>query len=402
MASGAQADPPAAPGTPIDDFASAAEEPEAFSLQTLRKRGRLKVFLGYAPGVGKTYTMLSEARRRAARGEDVVIGFVEPHDRKETSELVVGLEQVPLKVIEYRGRAFAELDTAAVMARKPALVLVDELAHTNVPGTAHEKRWQSVEEILAAGIDVLTTVNVQHLESLNDSVFQITGVRVKETVPDSVVDRAEEVVLVDLTTSALLNRLNRGVVYDLDKIPGALQNFFTRGNLLALRELALRKTSEEVDDFLEKYLLEDHKTDHPWTTEDRIIVCVRPGQQAKKLIRRGYRLAKRFQGQFWTLHIKTPGQIVTGGRHELEALFELTRSLGGDVVEVDGDSVAEEILRFAREKRATFIVMGQSKRSRMDEIVRGSLVARIMRESDHVDLLVVADPSKATRQPGED
>ena len=398
MASGPQADPSAAPGPPTGDVASAAEGPETFSLQTLRKRGRLKVFLGYAPGVGKTYTMLSEARRRAARGEDVVIGFVEPHDRKETSDLIVGLEQVPLKVIEYRGRAFEELDTVAVMARKPALVLVDELAHTNVPGTTHEKRWQSVEEILAAGIDVLTTVNVQHLESLNDSVFQITGVRVKETVPDSVVDRAEEIVLVDLTTSALLNRLQRGVVYDLDKIPGALQNFFSRGNLLALRELALRKTSEEVDDFLEKYLVEEHKTDHPWTTEDRIIVCIRPGEQAKKLIRRGYRLAKRFQGQFWTLHVKTPGQIVSGGRHELERLFELTRSLGGEVVEVDGDSVAEEILRFAREKRATFIVMGQSKRSRMDEIVRGSLVAHIMRDSDYVDLLVVADPSKATRK----
>jgi two-component system sensor histidine kinase KdpD len=394
-----QAEPPAAPDLP-DDLSS-DDVPEVFSLQTLRKRGRLKVFLGYAPGVGKTYTMLSEAHRRAARGEDVVIGFVEPHDRKETSDLVVGLEQVPLKVIEYRGRVFEELDTAAIIARKPALALVDELAHTNVPGTAHEKRWQSVEEILAAGIDVLTTVNVQHLESLNDSVFQITGVRVKETVPDSVVDRAEEVVLVDLTTSALLNRLNRGVIYDLDKIPGALQNFFTQGNLLALRELALRKTSEEVDDFLERYLVEEHKTDHPWTTEDRIIVCIRPGEQAKKLIRRGYRLAKRFQGQFWTLHIKTPGQIVSGGRHELEKLFELTRSLGGEVIEIDGDSVAEEILRFAREKRATFIVMGQSKRSRMDEIVRGSLVARIMRDSDYVDLLVVADPRKASRKPDE-
>ena len=185
MASGPQADPPAAPGPPADDFAAAAEGPEAFSLQTLRKRGRLKVFLGYAAGVGKTYTMLSEAHRRAARGEDVVIGFVEPHDRKETSDLVDGLEQVPPKLIEYRGTVFEELDTDAVIARKPALVLVDELAHTNVPGTAHEKRWQSVEELLDAGINVLTTVNVQHLESLNDTVFQITGVRVQETVPDS-------------------------------------------------------------------------------------------------------------------------------------------------------------------------------------------------------------------------
>ncbi len=371
---------------------------EGFSLQTLRKRGRLKVFLGYAPGVGKTYTMLSEAHRRAARGEDVVIGFVEPHDRKETSDLVVGLEQVPLKLIEYRGKTFEELDTAAVIARAPAWALVDELAHTNVPGTKHEKRWQSVEEILAAGIDVITTVNVQHLESLNDTVFQITGVRVQETVPDSVVDRAEEIVLVDLTAAALLNRLQRGVVYDLDKIPGALQNFFKRGNLVALRELALRKTAEEVDDYLEKYLV-DHEPEHPWGTEDRVVVCVRPGDQAKKMIRRGYRLAKRFQGEFWTLHVKTPGQVIGGRRHDLQALFDLTTALGGKVMEVDGDSVAVEILRFAREKRATFIVMGQSKRSRMHEIAHGSLVARIMRESDHVDLLVVADPSKTSRAP---
>jgi len=371
---------------------------EGFSLQTLRKRGRLKVFLGYAPGVGKTYTMLSEAHRRAARGEDVVIGFVEPHDRKETSDLVVGLEQVPLKLIEYRGKTFEELDTAAVIARAPAWALVDELAHTNVPGTRHEKRWQSVEEILAAGIDVITTVNVQHLESLNDTVFQITGVRVQETVPDSVVDRAEEIVLVDLTAAALLNRLQRGVVYDLDKIPGALQNFFKRGNLVALRELALRKTAEEVDDYLEKYLV-DHEPEHPWGTEDRVVVCVRPGDQAKKMIRRGYRLAKRFQGEFWTLHVKTPGQVIGGRRHDLQALFDLTTALGGKVMEVDGDSVAVEILRFAREKRATFIVMGQSKRSRMHEIAHGSLVARIIRESDHVDLLVVADPSKTSRAP---
>jgi len=407
MPTGPQVEPPAAPEPQSDDVAQTGrteteqpEQSEALSLQTLRKRGRLKVFLGYAPGVGKTYTMLSEAHRRAARGEDVVIGFVEPHDRRETSELVVGLEQVPLKTIEYRGKVFEELDTAAVIARKPLWALVDELAHTNVPGTAHKKRWQSVEAILAAGINVVTTVNIQHLESLNDSVFQITSVRVKETVPDSVVDRAEEIVLVDLTASALLNRLERGVVYDLNKIPGALQNFFTRGNLVALRELALRKTAEEVDDSLEKYLIE-HEPEHPWATEDRIVVCVRPGEQAKKLVRRGYRLAKRFQGQFWTLHVKTPGQLVTGGRRDIDALFELTRSLGGEVAEVGGDSVADAILHFAREKRATFILMGQSKRSRMDEIVRGSLVAHIMRDSDYVDLLVVADPSKSSHKADE-
>ena len=377
------------------------EELDHINSHVARTRGHHKIFLGYAPGVGKTFTMLSEAQRRHVRGEDVVIGFVEPHDRKETSDLIVGLEQVPLKTIEYRGKVFEELDTAAVVARKPEWVLVDELAHTNMPGTTHEKRWQSVEEILAAAINVITTVNIQHLESLNDTVFQITEVRVQETVPDSVVDRADEVVLVDLTAAALLNRLQRGVVYDLDKIPGALQHFFKRGNLVALRELALRKTAEEVDDSLEKYLVE-HEPDHTWATEDRIVVCVRPGEQAKKLVRRGYRLAKRFQGTFWTLHVKTPGQVIGGGRHDIEAIFELTRTLGGEVAEVSGDSIADEILRFARDKRATFILLGQSKRSRLDEIVRGSLVTHVMRDSDHVDLLVVADPSKASHKVDEE
>jgi two-component system sensor histidine kinase KdpD len=277
-------------------------------LRTLRKRGQLKVFLGYAPGVGKTFSMLSEAHRRAQRGEDIVIGFVEPHDRKETTELTQGLEQISLKTIEYRGKVFEELDTAAVLARHPEWVLIDEMAHTNVPGTTHEKRWQSVEEILAAGISVITTVNIQHFQSLNDTVFEITGVRVQETLPDAVLDEADEVVLVDLTTNALLNRLKRGVVYDLDKIPGALANFFKRDNLAALRELALRKTAEEVDDSLERMIAGEESV-HPWATEERIIVCVRPSPVAAKLVRRGHRLAKRFQGRFWVIYVRTPGQL---------------------------------------------------------------------------------------------
>jgi hypothetical protein len=236
---------------------------EVYSLRTLRKRGHLKVFLGYAPGVGKTFSMLAEAHRRAARGEDIVIGFVETHGRRETAELVEGLERVPLKRLAYRGKEFEELDTDAVIARRPEWVLIDEMAHTNVPGTRHDKRWQSVEEIQAAGINVVSTVNIQHFESLNDTVYDITGVRVQETLPDAVLDQADEVVLVDLTTAALLNRLRRGVVYDLDKIPGALSNFFKRENLVALRELALRKTAEEVDDFLERITAGEESL-HPW------------------------------------------------------------------------------------------------------------------------------------------
>ena len=380
-----------------------AEEPadEVYSLRTLRKRGRLKIFLGYAPGVGKTFSMLGEAHRRCSRGEDLVIGFVETHGRVETAELVEGLEQVPLKRLTYRGKEFEELDTAAVIARKPEWVLVDEMAHTNVPGAQHAKRWQSVEEIQAAGINVITTVNVQHFESLNDTVYDITGVRVQETLPDAVLDQADEVVLVDLTTSALLTRLRRGVVYDLDKIPGALANFFKRENLMALRELALRKTAEEVDEYLER-MNAGEESPHPWATEERVIVCVRPSPVAAKLIRRGHRLAKRFQGRFWVLHVRTHAQLGGSGRKQVEQLFELARELGGEAVETEGDSVGEEVLRFARDHRATFIVLGQSRRSRIDEIVRGSRIAHIMREIDHADVLVVADPSKSPPVPLDD
>ncbi len=373
---------------------------EPFALKTLRNRGRHKIFLGYAPGVGKTFTMLAEAQRRFRRGEDLVIGFVETHGRAATAELAEGLPEVPRKQIEYRGKVFEEMDTAAVIERKPEWVLVDELAHTNVPGSVHEKRWQSVEEILAAGINVISTVNVQHFESLNDTIYQITTVRVRETLPDAILDRADEVVLVDLTADALINRLNRGVVYDLDKIPGALSNFFRRGNLVALRELALRKTAEEVDEKLEDYI-EAHEIETPWATEDRVVVCVKAGPIAKKLVRRGYRLAKRLQGHFWVVHVHTPGEGL--GRHhdELQELFELTQNLGGTVVELSGDSEADAILTFAREHRATFVVLGQSRRSRMDEVLRGSsLIARIMRETEDMDVLAVADPSKATREPG--
>jgi two-component system, OmpR family, sensor histidine kinase KdpD len=383
----------------MDDHAAALETAsEALSLRTLRKRGRLKIFLGYAPGVGKTFMMLEEAQRRCSRGQDVVIGFVETHGRKETAEAAEGLEQVPLKHLEYRGKTFEELDTAAVIARAPSLALVDELAHTNIPGTSHKKRWQSVEEILAADIDVLTTVNIQHVESLSDTVFQITGVRVQETVPDFVLDRADEIVLVDLTTNALLNRLRRGVIYDLGTVPGALANFFKQENLVALRELALRKAAEEVDESLERYLA-GRETERPPTTEERVVVCLRPGEVAAKLVRRGFRLAHRFQGPFWVVYVRH-GQQSSAAKKEIGRLFDLTHELGGHAVELSGESVADEILRFAREKRATFLVLGQSKRSRAHEVLRGSsLIAHIMRSSDHVDILVVADPSKAREEP---
>jgi len=360
-----------------------------------RTRGRLKVFLGYAPGVGKTYTMLAEAQRRHARGEDVVIGYVEPHDRPETIVLMEGLDQVPTKKLEYRGKMLEEMDTAAIIARRPEWALIDELAHTNTPGSAHEKRWQSVEEILDAGINVISTVNVQHFESLNDTVAQITGVQVRETVPDRLLDEAEEVVLVDITPEALVNRLNRGVIYAPEKVPQALANFFRRGNLVALRELSLRRTADEVDEDLTEFI-QDHDVDKTWGATERVLVAVTPRQLGAKLVRRGYRLAKRMNGRFWVLYVRPPGVALSDHEEQiLRELTNLTLDLGGEPAEVVGANPAEEIVRFAAEHQVTYIVLGQSARSRFDEVVRGSIVTRIMHDTRNIDIVVVADPERA-------
>jgi two-component system, OmpR family, sensor histidine kinase KdpD len=370
------------------------EELDQFKSHMAHSRGAHKIFLGYAPGVGKTYTMLAEAQRRHSRGEDVVIGFVEPHDRPETASLEAGLPSVPTKKIEYRGKVLEEMDTAAVLARHPQWVLVDELAHTNAPGTAHEKRWQSVEELLAAGINVISTVNIQHFESLNDTVAQITGVCQRETLPDSILDEADEVVLVDVTPDALLNRLNRGAVYDLEKVPQALKHFFRRGNLVALREIALRRTAEEVDDDLEEYREAKHIDDN-WGAQERLVVAVTPRPMAAKLIRRGYRLARRMNGRFYVVFVRTPGLPLSGKEEQaLREVFELAGELGGEVVELPGDSVADQLIEFANTNQATYLVMGQSARSRIDEVLRGSIINRIMRETKNIDILVVADPER--------
>jgi len=354
-------------------------------------RGKLKVFLGAVPGVGKTYRMLAEAHRRVSRGEDVVIGLVEPHGRPATAELMEGLEQIPLTAIEYRGKTFHELDTDAVLKRRPEWVLVDELAHTNIPGAEHEKRWQSIEELRDAGINVITTVNVQHLESLNDGVFEITGVRVRETVPDWVVDSADEIELVDLTPDAVINRLKRGDIYQGQSIPQALGNFFKKGNIVALRELALRQTAQDVDEQLQA-LVPTPREAPLKAVRDRVVVCVSPKEVAFKLVRRGYRLARRLEGDLVCLHVRTP-DIASDSRQEamLQEVFALARNLGGEVVELRGDSVAEQIIKYVTENKTTMIVMGQSAPSRWEEIVRGSLVTRLMRETKDIDIVVVAD-----------
>ncbi|MGD0110780.1 MAG: universal stress protein [Armatimonadota bacterium] len=360
-----------------------------------KQRGRLKIFLGAVAGVGKTYRMLSEAHRRVERnGEDVVIGLVETHGRPATAALVAGIEQVPMKAIEYRGKTLYELDTDAVVARHPEWVLVDELAHTNIPGARHPKRWQSVEEIRDAGIGVISTLNIQHLESLNDAVYEITGVRVRETIPDAIVDTADEVELEDLTPDALINRLKRGDIYQGEKIPQALTNFFRKGNIVALRELALRKAVDEVDTELHGYM-DAHHMRQGKAAHEHITVLIAPRRTATRLVRRGYRLAKRMQGTFSALHVRVPGDSL--GKEErafLDEAYDLTRNLGGQVVELYGDSVPQAIITHANEAGTTFIVMGQSARSRLSEIIRGSIINRIMRDTKNIDIVVVADSRK--------
>ena len=276
-------------------------------------------------------------------------------------------------------------------------MLIDELAHTNVPGTVHPKRWQSVEEIRDAGINVITTLNIQHLESLNDTVFEITGVRVRETVPDWIANTADEIELVDLTPDALINRLKRGDIYSEEKIPHALAHFFRKGNIVALRELALQHTAEEVDEQLQRYMAEHHMLQGKMARE-HVVVCIAPRPLANKLVRRGYRVAKRMQGSFDCLFVRTPGLILNKKEDDiLQEAYELVRNFGGKVVELSGDSVAEEIIKYVNEVGATSIVMGQSARSRVQEIVRGSTINKIMRETRNIDIIVVADTFEEER-----
>ncbi len=375
----------------------AYETPDRCNLEehVPKRRGKLKIFLGAAPGVGKTYTMLAEAHRRYSRGENLVVGFVETHGRAETARQLEGLEIVPRRKLEYRGTTFDEMDVDAILCRKPEWVLVDEVAHTNVPGSRNAKRWQDVEELLDAGINVISTMNVQHLESLNDTVFDITGVHVRETLPDWVLDQADEVVFIDVTPEALINRLKRGDVYKLEKVPQALKGFFRKGNLSALRELALRRTADEVDEELLAYMRDQH-IERGWATQERVLVCLSPRfVLSAKLVRRGYRVARQFKTAFQCVFVRTPGAQLPAEQEEtLEKIYGLARNLGAQVYELEGESTAGEIISFALEHQITVVVMGQSARSRLREIISGSIVSRIMRESANIDILVVADPEK--------
>lgn len=352
-----------------------------------QKRGRLKVFLGFAAGVGKTFEMLNEATRRKQRGQDVVVGYVETHKRQGTEEQLGDLEIIPRKKIEYRNSTFEEMDTDAILERCPDWVLVDELAHTNVPGSEREKRWQDIEVLLDAGINVETTLNVQHLESLNDTVHEITGVWVRETVPDRIIGEADEVKMVDITPRALLHRLERGDIYKADKIQQALGNWFREGNLNALREIALREIAHEVDEDIDAYR-KDKQISELWATHDHIMVCVTPTQSSLRLLRRGWRVAQRLKAEIVAVYVESK----PCNEKETQTLrndFALAERLKIPVVTLNGD-VASELIRYARENRITQMVVGHSSHSRWHEFVQGSLVNRLTRELRTIDILIVA------------
>ncbi|MGO4597864.1 DUF4118 domain-containing protein [Terrabacter sp. 2RAF25] len=357
-------------------------------------RGSLRIYLGAAPGVGKTVAMLDEAHRRRERGTDVVVGYVESHGRPHTESLVSGLEVVPRRQVSHRGAALTELDVAAVLARRPQVVLIDELAHTNVGDGAdaprHAKRWEDVEQILDAGIDVISTVNIQHLESLNDVAFSITGVRQQETVPDEVVRRAEQVQLVDMSPEALRRRMAHGNVYGPDKVDAALANYFRVGNLSALREIALLWLADRVDEALERYRA-DQGIHDPWPTRERVVVALTGGAGSETLLRRGARIATRAAGgDLIACHVRSAEGLAPGDPAAITRLRRLARDLGAEFHDVSGSDVAEAILDHARGVNATQIVVGVSRRSRWQQLLRPGVASAVADGSGDIDVHLVS------------
>jgi two-component system sensor histidine kinase KdpD len=360
--------------------------------------GALRIYLGAAAGVGKTFAMLNEGRRRREYSEDVVVGFVEPHGRRKTAEQIGDLEVVPRKQIEYRDGTFEEMDVDAVLARHPQVALIDELAHTNVPGSRNEKRWQDVDELLEAGIDVISTLNIQHLESLNDVVEQITSVKQRETIPDEVVRRADELQLVDLTPLALRNRLARGDVYPAERIDTALANYFRPGNLSALRELALAWLTDRVDEGLAEYRRR-HGIDQPWETRERILVALTGSSDGERLVRRAARIAQRSKGDLVAVHVVPQDGLAAPAAQLLAEQRELVEELGSTYHEVAGADIGEALLDAARSLNATQIVMGATRRSRWQRLTRGSVIGSVIRESGTaIDIHVISHPEARSEE----
>ncbi len=359
-------------------------------------RGRLKIFLGAAPGVGKTYEMLVSGRARKSEGIDVIIGVVETHGRQETQALVDGYEVMPRRKVEYKGRILDEMDLDAILARRPQLVLVDELAHTNVDGSRHSKRYLDVEEILAQGIDVYSTLNVQHIESLNDIVAQITRIRVRETVPDSIIDRADDVEIIDLTPDDLIKRLHEGKVYLPTTAKRAIANYFSPGNLTALRELALRRTAERVDDQLLSHM-QAHAIPGPWAAGDRVLVCIDHHPRGAALVRYAKRQADRLRAPWTAIHVETSGSInlPDADKDRLASHLRLAEQLGGEAMTIPGQSVARDILRHAAANNFTHVVTGKPNKPRWRELIEGSVSHDLIRHAGDISVHVVSGMERA-------
>jgi two-component system, OmpR family, sensor histidine kinase KdpD len=358
------------------------------------RRGKLKIFFGAAPGVGKTYAMLEAARKIAKEGANVIVGYVEPHARPETQALVLGLDVLPKRTVTYRGRQLLEFDLDAALAEKPQLIVVDELAHTNLIDDerplVHAKRWQDIQALLAAGIDVYTTVNVQHLESLNDVVAKITGVVVRETVPDTVFEQADEVELVDLAPDDLIDRLREGKVYVPGQAAKAIDHFFNKGNLIALRELAFRKMAERVDRQMTDYR-KDQAIQQTWPAADRLLVCITPGPTSASLVRATRRMAASIRSPWIAVHVETPadGRLSTASQERLADTLNLARRLGGEVVTLGGADATGEIIAYARQRNVTKIIVGKTLRPRWREILFGSFLYKLTRRCGDIDVYVI-------------
>src|SRR3984893_4114058 len=364
-------------------------------------RGTLRVYLGAAPGVGKTYAMLNEGRRRHSRGTDVVVGVVETHGRALTEAQIADLEVIARKRLTYRDTEFEEMDVEAIIARRPEVVLVDELAHTNVPGSKNEKRWQDVEEILDAGIDVISTVNIQHLESVDDVVERITGVVQRETIPDSVVRAADQIELVDMAPEALRRRMAHGHIYAPEKVDAALANYFRPGNLGALRELALLWVADPVEDSLQQYM-EDHGITEPWETRERVAVAITGAPGGETLIRRASRMAQRTKGDLPRVHVRAHDGLAAPPTGLLERHRELLKELGGTYREVVASDATAGLLSFARAEHATQLVLGHSRSSRWAHLAHGSVVSNVIRQAGDIDIHVIStrsEPAEGRRLP---
>ena len=360
--------------------------------ETEKERGRFKVFLGYAPGVGKTFSMLSEGIRRRSRGEDVVIGIVETHGRSGTSELAGKLEQVPRREMEYKGTLFSEMDVDAVLARAPQVALIDELAHTNIEGSRLAKRYDDVLLLLENKIDVLSTMNIQHVESLAPRVQALTGIGVREQVPDWVLDRADEIVISDVTPEALVTRMRRGDIYPSERVERSLANFFRRGNLIALREMALQRVTRAVDRTLDEYVKRKHLGSQ-WAVAEKVAVCISANTQARDLIARGARLAEALNAELYVLHVAQDRDVDAERKRTLDASVQLAENLGAQVVKLTGKNTALSTAAYIREHRITQALVGRSATRGLRSYLYYYALQKFMAEAPHVDLHIVTQES---------